>query len=104
MIGMFLKIYLTSIISVLLGFMLAGVLSRTGLINFIGAKTSKITRLGIHPSPTPVPALYIVSPRIAHANASAMLREGLVEPVDLYIAILASNVSLRIMYTGLDAL
>jgi len=84
--------------SITFGYILAEILSETNLIKLIGAKTSKIAKLGIHPALTPVPVLYLVSPRVAHANASASLREGLVEPVDIYIAILASNLPLRIMY------
>ncbi len=87
-----------SIASITLGYILAETLSETNLIRLIGVKTAKIAKLGIHPALTPVPALYLVSPRVAHANASALLKEERIEPVDLYIAILASNLSLRIMY------
>ncbi|WP_056935066.1 hypothetical protein [Thermococcus barophilus] len=94
----FLGLYIISMASITFGYILAETLSETNLIKLIGAKTSKITKLGIHPALTPVPALYLVSPRVAHANASALLKEGLIEPIDLYIAILASNLSLRVMY------
>ncbi len=87
-----------SIASITFGYILAEILSETNLIRLIGAKTAKIAKFGIHPALTPVPALYLVSPRVAHANASALLKEGLIEPIDLYIAILASNLSLRVMY------
>ncbi|AHF79515.1 Hypothetical protein TES1_0118 [Thermococcus paralvinellae] len=94
----FLKLYIISMASITFGYILAETLSETNLIKLIGTKTSKIAKLGIHPALTPVPALYLVSPRVAHANASALLKEGLIEPIDLYIAILASNLPLRVMY------
>ncbi|ACV24240.1 conserved hypothetical protein [Methanocaldococcus fervens AG86] len=84
--------------SITFGYILAEILSETNLIKFIGNKTSKIAEFGIHPALTPIPALYLVSPRVAHANASAMLKDKLIKPIDLYIAILASNLPLRVMY------
>ena len=94
----FLGLYIASMLSITFGYVLAGILSETNLIKLIGKKTSKIARLGIHPSLTPIPALYLVSPRVAHATASGMLKKGVIEPIDLYIAILASNLPLRVMY------
>ncbi|NIA09764.1 MAG: hypothetical protein GWP10_08540 [Nitrospiraceae bacterium] len=84
--------------SMTFGYVLAGILSETNLIKLIGKKTSKIAKLGIHPTLTSIPALYLVSPRVAHATASGMLKNGAIEPIDLYIAILASNLPLRLMY------
>jgi len=94
----FLRLYMVSMVSITFGYILAEILSETNLIRLIGDRTSGIAKLGIHPALTPIPALYLVSPRVAHANASALLKEGLIEPTDLYIAILASNLSLRVMY------
>lgn len=84
--------------SITFGYVLAEILNESNLIRLIGKKTSKIARLGIHPALTPIPALYLVSPKVAHANASAMLKNEVIKPTDLYITILASNLSLRVMY------
>ncbi|HIQ38965.1 MAG TPA: hypothetical protein EYH53_03040 [Methanothermococcus okinawensis] len=85
-------------ISIIFGCILAEILSETNLIRLLEIKTSRIAKFGIHPSLTTIPALYLVNPRVAHAKASVLLKKGLIEPVDLYIAILASNLSLRVMY------
>jgi len=84
--------------SITFGYVLAEILNESNLIRLIGKKTSKIARLGIHPALTPIPALYLVSPKVAHANVSAMLKNEVIKPTDLYITILASNLSLRVMY------
>ncbi len=52
----------------------------------------------VHPSLTPVVLLYMVSRRAGHAHASSLLRKGIVSSIDVYIALLASGLSLRIMY------
>ncbi|EHP87032.1 hypothetical protein MetfoDRAFT_0865 [Methanotorris formicicus Mc-S-70] len=94
----FLNLYLVSIASITFGYVLAEILNQTNLIKLIGKKTSKIAKIGIHPSLSTVPALYLVSPRLAHTTASSLLKKGEIDEFDLYIAILASNFSLRIMY------
>ncbi|WP_456416851.1 hypothetical protein [Methanocaldococcus sp.] len=94
----FLNLYFSSIFSITFGYFIAELLNETNLIKLIGKKTSKIVKLGIHPSLSIIPTLYLVSPRLAHTNASALLKRGEIKPFDLYGAILASNFSLRIMY------
>ena len=89
-------IYIT--LSVLFGNTLAKLLLETNIINALNAKTSKILGKSIHPELTPIPLLYLISPRAAHAHASQILKQGLIKQIDLYIALLASDLFLRIMY------
>ena len=89
-------IYIT--LSVLFGNTLAKLLLEANIINAVNTKTSKILGKSIHPELTPIPLLYLISPRAAHAHASQILKQGLVKPIDLYIALLASDLFLRIMY------
>ena len=94
----FLNIYLISIASISFGYILAELLNQTNLINLIGKKTSKISKIGIHPLLSTIPALYLVSPRLAHTTASSLLKNNVINEFDLFIAVLASNFPLRLMY------
>ncbi|NPA05725.1 MAG: hypothetical protein GXO09_06500 [Crenarchaeota archaeon] len=84
--------------SALLGFLIAGIASSTGLAEKLASIAAPIAEAGIHPALSPMPILYLVSPKAAHALAAAELREGRVEPVDVYIAYLASMLPLRLLY------
>ncbi|WP_292459491.1 hypothetical protein [Methanothermococcus sp.] len=94
----FLNLYIISIASITFGYVIAEMMNETNIIKLIGKKTSKIAKIGIHPALSTIPALYLISPRLAHTNASAILKKGKIKPFDLYGAILGSNFSLRIMY------
>ncbi len=94
----FLNIYIISILSISFGYILAEFLNQTNLIKYIGKKTSKISKIGIHPLLSTIPALYLVSPRLAHTTASSLLKDKNINEIDLLIAIVASNFPLRLMY------
>ncbi|WP_456396295.1 hypothetical protein [Desulfurobacterium sp.] len=94
----FLKLYMMIISSITLGYLIAAVSVETGFINWLGLKTAKLSKLGIHPLLSPIPVLYLVSPRAAHLHASKLLKEGKITPGDLYIAAAASNFPMRITF------
>jgi len=92
----FLITYIYIILAVLFGNILARLLIETHIINVVNLKTSKILGRSIHPELTSIPLLYLISPRAAHA--SQILKQNLIKPIDLYIALIASSIFLRIMY------
>ncbi|MEO2068022.1 MAG: hypothetical protein ABGX27_00730 [Desulfurobacteriaceae bacterium] len=92
------KLYLIVVGAVAFGYVLASILVETNLVNWLGLKTIKLSRLGIHPLLTNVPVIHLVSPRAAHIAASKLLNEGKVEPLDLYLTVLASNFPMRLMF------
>ncbi|ADY73411.1 hypothetical protein Dester_0770 [Desulfurobacterium thermolithotrophum DSM 11699] len=94
----FTKLYLIIVSAIAFGYVLASILVETKLVNWIGLKTLKLSKFGIHPLLTNVPVIYLVSPRAAHITASNLLKEGKIEPIDLYLAILASNFPMRLMF------
>ncbi len=94
----FLHLYIMIISAVTFGYLLAAVFVETKLINYFGIKTLGLSKFGIHPLLTTMPVLYLVSPRAAHVHASELLRQGKIKPVDLYLAILASNLPMRLMF------
>ncbi len=94
----FFKLYLMIISSITFGYLIAAISVETGFINWLGLKTVKLSKLGIHPLLSPIPVLYLVSPRAAHLHASELLKEGKITPRDLYIAAAASNFPMRITF------
>ncbi|MEO2083386.1 MAG: hypothetical protein ABGX12_05140, partial [Desulfurobacteriaceae bacterium] len=94
----FLHLYILIVSAITFGYVLAGLLVETGVANWLGLKSLKLSRFGIHPLLTNVPVIYLVSPRAAHIAASKLLKEGKIEPMDLYLAILASNFPMRLMF------
>jgi len=94
----FKELYLIIISAITFGYVTAAVLVETNVVNWIGLKTLKLSRFGIHPKLTNIPVIYLVSPRAAHMTASELLKKGEIEPIDLYLAILASNFPMRLMF------
>jgi len=94
----FTELYFIIVSAVAFGYILAAVLVETKFVNWLGLKTLHLSRFGIHPLLTNVPVIYLVSPRAAHVVASKLLKEGKIEEVDLYLAILASNLPMRLMF------
>ncbi|WP_457567996.1 hypothetical protein [Desulfurobacterium sp.] len=94
----FLKLYLMIVSSITFGYLIAAISVETGFINWLGLKTVKLSRMGIHPLLSPIPVLYLVSPRAAHLHASKLLKDGKIKPRDLYIAAAASNFPMRITF------
>ncbi len=94
----FFHLYILIVSAIAFGYVLAGLLVETGVANWLGLKSLKLSRFGIHPLLTNVPVIYLVSPRAAHIAASKLLKEGKIEPMDLYLAILASNFPMRLMF------
>ena len=94
----FTELYFVIVAAIAFGYVLAAVLVETKLVNWLGLKTLKLSRFGLHPLLTNVPVIYLVSPRAAHITASKLLKEGKIEPLDLYLAILASNFPMRLMF------
>ncbi len=94
----FTKLYLIIVSAIAFGYILASILVETKFVNWLGLKTLKLSKFGIHPLLTNVPVIYLVSPRAAHITASSLLKESKIEPVDLYLAILASNFPMRLMF------
>jgi hypothetical protein len=94
----FLELYTVIVSAVSFGYILAALLVETGTVNWIGLKTLSLSKFGLHPLLTNVPVLYLITPRAAHVTASKLLKEGKIEPVDLYLAILASNLPMRLMF------
>jgi len=94
----FAELYLIVISAVTFGYVLAAVLVETRVVNWLGIKTLSLSRLGLHPLLTNVPVLYLISPRAAHVTASELLRSGKISPTDLYLAVLASNLPMRLMF------
>ena len=94
----FTKLYLIIVSAIAFGYILASILVETKFVNWLGLKTLKLSKFGIHPLLTNVPVIYLVSPRAAHITASNLLKEGKIEPIDLYLAILASNFPMRLMF------
>jgi len=94
----FTELYLFIVAAVFFGYVLAAVLVETGFVNWLGLKTLPLARFGIHPLLTQVPVIYLVSPRAAHVVASKLLKEGKIEPADLYLTILAANLPMRLMF------
>lgn len=94
----FTELYFIIVSAVAFGYVLAAILVETKFVNWLGLKTLRLSRLGIHPLLTNVPVIYLVSPRAAHVVASQLLKEGKIEAIDLYLAILASNLPMRLMF------
>ncbi len=94
----FTELYFVIVAAIAFGYVLAAVLVETKLVNWLGLKTLKLSRFGLHPLLTNVPVIYLVSPRAAHITASQLLKERKIEPIDLYLAILASNFPMRLMF------
>ncbi|OMH41118.1 hypothetical protein BLW93_01795 [Desulfurobacterium indicum] len=94
----FFKLYLMIISSITFGYLIAAISVETGFINWLGLKTVKFSKLGIHPLLSPIPVLYLVSPRAAHLHASELLKKGKIKPKDIYIAAAASNFPMRITF------
>ncbi len=94
----FTELYFVIVAAIAFGYVLAAVLVETKIVNWLGLKTLKLSRFGLHPLLTNVPVIYLVSPRAAHITASQLLKEGKIEPIDLYLAILASNFPMRLMF------
>ncbi len=94
----FTRLYFVIVGAIAFGYILAAVLVETRFVNWLGLKTLKLSKFGIHPLLTNVPVIYLVSPRAAHITASRLLKEGKIEPFDLYLAILASNFPMRLMF------
>ncbi|WP_456454672.1 hypothetical protein [Thermovibrio sp.] len=94
----FTELYTVIVGAVVFGYITAALLVETGIVNWLGAKTLPLAKFGIHPLLTQVPALYLVSPRAAHMLASRLLKEGKIEPSDLYLTVLASNFPMRLMF------
>lgn len=94
----FTELYFVIVFAIAFGYVLAAVLVETKLVNWLGLKTLKLSKFGLHPLLTNVPVIYLVSPRAAHITASQLLKEGKIEPVDLYLSILASNFPMRLMF------
>ncbi len=94
----FTKLYLVIVGAITFGYVLAAVLVETRFVNWLGLKTLKLSKFGIHPLLTNVPVIYLVSPRAAHITASRLLKEGKIKPIDLYLVILASNFPMRLMF------
>ncbi|RUM89151.1 MAG: hypothetical protein DSZ25_01115, partial [Thermovibrio sp.] len=94
----FLKLYVIIVSAIAFGYVLASLLVETKVVNYIGLKTLSLSRFGLHPLLTNVPVLYLITPRAAHMRASELLKEGKIEPTDLYLSILASNLPMRLMF------
>ncbi|WP_456437669.1 hypothetical protein [Desulfurobacterium sp.] len=94
----FFRLYLMIISSITFGYLIAAISVETGFINWLGLKTVKLSKIGIHPLLSPIPILYLVSPRAAHLHASKLLKEGKIKPRDLYITAAASNFPMRITF------
>ncbi|SMO37892.1 hypothetical protein SAMN06269117_102112 [Balnearium lithotrophicum] len=94
----FLELYVVIVTAVSFGYILAALLVETGTVNWIGLKTLSLSKFGLHPLLTNVPVLYLITPRAAHVAASELLKKGEIEPKDLYLAILASNLPMRLMF------
>jgi len=92
------ELYLFIAGAIVFGYTLAAVLTETNFTNWLGVKSLPLAKFGIHPLLTQVPVLYLVSPRAAHILASRLLREGKIEPVDLYITMLATNFPMRLLF------
>jgi hypothetical protein len=94
----FLELYTVIVSAVSFGYILAALLVETGTVNWIGLKTLSLSKFGLHPLLTNVPVLYLITPRAAHVTASELIKKEEIEPKDLYLAILASNLPMRIMF------
>ncbi len=94
----FTELYFIIVSAVAFGYVLAAALVETKFVNWLGLKTLRLSRFGIHPLLTNVPVIYLISPRAAHVVASELLKEGKIEATDLYLAILASNFPMRLMF------
>ncbi len=94
----FLKLYVIIVSAIAFGYVLASLLVETKVVNYIGLKTLSLSRFGLHPLLTNVPVLYLITPRAAHMRASELLKEEKIEPTDLYLSILASNLPMRLMF------
>ena len=94
----FLKLYFMIVSSITFGYVIAGIFTQTKFINWLGIKTVKLSRFGIHPLLSHLPILYLVSPRAAHIHASRLLKEKKIRPIDLYLTIAATNFPMRITF------
>jgi hypothetical protein len=94
----FTELYFVIVGAISFGYVLASLLIETQVVNWLGLKTVKLAKFGLHPLLTQVPIVYLVTPRAAHVQASRLLKEGRIEPTDLYLAILASNLPMRLMF------
>ncbi|WP_456436221.1 hypothetical protein [Thermovibrio ammonificans] len=94
----FTELYFVIVGAIGFGYAAASLLVETQLVNWLGLKTVKLAKFGLHPLLTNVPVLYLVTPRAAHLHASKLLKEGKIKPADLYLAILASNLPMRLMF------
>jgi hypothetical protein len=94
----FWKLYILVLTAIGAGYLGASVLVETGTVNWLGLKTLRLSKAGIHPMLTSVPVLYLVSPRAGHLLASSLLREGKIGKFDLALAVLASNLPMRLMF------
>ncbi len=94
----FVKLYFMIITSITFGYVIAGIFTQTKFINWIGVKTVKLSRFGIHPLLSHLPIIYLVSPRAAHIHASDLLEKRKIKPTDLYLTIAATNFPMRITF------
>jgi len=91
-------IYLQVIFSVAFGYTLAGILVETKVVNWIGSKTIKLPFFKVSEFFSTFLALYLISPRASHITASTLLKEGKITKKELFVAVLASNLPMRLMF------
>ncbi len=90
--------YAYTLVGMLTGYLLAGLLNELGITDYLMKSLSSTLGRVIHPVLTPTLVLYVVSPRSAHAHASSCLRRGLVTPKDIYLVMMVSGLPLRLLY------